>query len=274
MSSAQPPRLFDPDALAAFQERAQRRSGIPFLTERCAEDLAERIQDVNRRFGRVALVGPLDWREAVTAALPPAKRFETFEHLSAPSGEGFDLVVSLLHIQSVDDVGGLMRGLRAMLRPDGLFIGALAGGQSLVELRAALYAVDTKRLGSPAPRIHPMIEVRAAAQLLGHAGFAIPVTDSDRFTVRYRSLSTLLGDLRDAGLSNALAARLRAPLPRGAWRALEQHLRPAPGEPMPVSWEIVWMTGWAPHASQQKPLVPGSAKMPLNAALRAVRDGE
>ncbi len=276
MAQTQPTRLFDASTLARFQARAKARAGAapPFLIKRCAEDLAERMQDVNRSFQRMALVGPLDWRAAITDALPPSKRPERFDHLETPSGEDYDLVVSLLHIQSVDDVGGVMRGIRAMLKPDGLFIGAVVGGESLTELRGALYAVDTERRGSPAPRVHPMIEVRAAAQLLGHAGLAIPVSDSDRFTVRYRSLSTLLADLRDVGLSNALASRERKALPRSTWRALEEHLRPSPGEPMPVSWEIVWMTGWAPHASQQKPLAPGSAKMPLNAALRAVRDGE
>ncbi len=276
MVQTQPTRLFDEDALARFQARAKARLGSepPFLIARCVEDLADRMQDVNRIFARVALVGPLDWRAAINTNLPPSERPERFDHLEMPSGDDYDLVISLLHIQSVDDVGGLMRGIRAMLKPDGLFIGAVIGGVSLTELRGALYAVDTERLGSPSPRVHPMIEVRAAAQLLGHAGLAIPVSDSDRFTVRYRSLSTLLSDLRDVGLGNALASRARKALPRAAWRALEERLRPAPGEPMPISWEIVWMTGWAPHESQQKPLKPGSAKMPLNTALRAVRDGD
>ena len=260
--------------LARARVRAQRRGGaVPFLIERCVADLSERLQDVNRTFGRACLVGPLDWRDAITAALPDPKRPAVFDWSEEPVGLDYDLVVSLLHLQSVEAVGPWMQGVRGMLRPDGLFIAAIIGGTSLSGVRQALYAVDTAARGAPSPRIHPMIEVRAAAQLLGHAGLAIPVTDSDRFTVRYRDLRTLAADLRDLGLGNALAARDTAPAPE-LLRELDRALRPAPGEPVPVQWEIVWMTGWAPHESQQKPLPRGSAKTPLAAALRAIRDAE
>ena len=265
--------LFDAAAQSLARERARRRQARarPFLLERAVEDLSERLQDVNRTFGRACLVGPFDWRDAVTSALPEAKRPDVLDWQAEPGGEGYDLVISLLHLQSVEAVGPWMRGVRAMLEPDGLFIACLVGGQSLSELRHALYAVDTDALGAPAPRVHPMIEVRAAAQLLGHAGLAIPVTDSDRFTVSYRDLRTLAGDLRDLGLGNTLAARKRAPQP-GLLRALEKQMRDGDA-PVPVSWELVWMTGWAPHSSQQKPLKPGSAKVGLNSALKAIRDG-
>ena len=265
--------LFDPAARARAVARARRRQvrGQPFLLERAAADLAERLLDVNRTFSNACLIGPFDWRNAVLARLPEAKRPARFDWREEPGGEGFELVVSLLHLQSVEAVGPWMRGARAMLVPDGLFLACLVGGQSLSELRQALYAVDTEALGAPSPRVHPMIEVRAAAQLLGHAGLAIPVTDSDRFTVRYRDLRTLAGDLRDLGLGNTLAARRTVPMP-GLLRALEARMRDGDA-PIPVSWELVWMTGWAPHASQQTPLPPGSAKTPLNAALRRIRDG-
>ncbi|WP_298915810.1 hypothetical protein [uncultured Algimonas sp.] len=278
MSRAQatPTALFDATAQAQRVARARRRQAAtgerPFLLQRCLEDLSERLQDVNRNFARACLVGPFDWRDAVMDTLPPGK-IGALDWREDPGGTDHDLVISLLHLQSVNAVGGWMQGVRAMLAPDGLFVAALIGGTSLTELRQALYAVDTDALGSPAPRIHPMIEVRAAAQLLGHAGLAIPVTDSDRFTVRYRELATLAGDLRDLGLTNALNDRVRSHVP-GLARTLEDRLRPAPGEPMPLSWEIVWMTGWAPHESQQKPLAPGSAKRGLNEALRRIRDEE
>ena len=118
-----------------------------------------------------------------------------------------------------------------------------------------------------------MIEVRAAAQLLGHAGLAIPVTDSDRFTVYYRKVETLAGDLRDLGLTNALTDRGRR-VSASMIRDIETALRPVPDEAMPISWEIIWMTGWVPHESQQKPLKPGSARMGLNDALKSIRDGQ
>ena len=272
MSRPQAP-LFDADAQARHISRARARAsrGTPFLLQRAAFDLSERLQDVNRTFSNACLVGPLDWRDAVRDALPEAKRPAAFDHREAPGGEGYDLVVSLLHLQSVEAVGPWMRTARAMLVPDGLFVACLVGGSSLTELRQALYAVDTEHIGAPSPRVHPMIEVRAAAQLLGHAGLAIPVTDTDRFTVSYRRLETLAADLRDLGLSNALAARSKRPAP-GLLRELEGRLR---GEDnlFGITWELVWMTGWAPHKSQQKPLKPGSAKTPLNAALKAIRDG-
>ncbi|MGB3456687.1 MAG: hypothetical protein WBG08_11350 [Litorimonas sp.] len=272
-SQAQPPTaLFDARAQAQRIARARRRQdrGTPFLLERAVDDLSERLQDVNRIFDRACLVGPFDWRDAVTEALPPGK-IGTLDWRETPGGEAYDLVVSLLHLQSVNAVGGWMQAVRSMLVPDGLFLACLVGGETFSGLRQALYAIDTQAHGAPSPRIHPMIEVRAAAQLLSHAGLAIPVTDSDRFTVHYRRLETLVADLRDLGLSNALTDRRKAPSP-GLLRDLETALRPAPGQPVPVQWELVWMTGWAPHESQQKPLKPGSAKVGLNSALKAIRD--
>jgi len=270
-----PVTLFDETTQSLRVVRARRRQAktTPFLLDRVIDDLSERVQDVNRTFARACLIGPFDWREQIMASLPAAKQFKTFDHREAPGGENYDLVISLLHIHSLNAVGGWMQASRGVLVPDGLFLACLIGGISLTELRHALYAIDTETHGAPTPRIHPMIEVRAAAQLLGHAGLAIPVTDSDRFTVHYRKIETLAGDLRDLGLTNALTDRDRRISPR-LRDDIETALRPAPGQPMAVSWEIVWMTGWVPHESQQKPLKPGSAKMGLNDALKSIRDGQ
>lgn len=268
--------LFDETAQSARIARARKRQvrHTPFLIERVIEDLCERLLDIKRPFAQACLVGPFDWREQIMATLPDVTKIAAFDWSQSPqkreSGEQYDLVISLLDIQSLNAVGGWMQAIRTMLVPDGLFIASLIGGGSLNELRHALYAIDTDRTGSPTPRIHPMIEVRAAAQLLGHVGLALPVTDSDRFTVHYRQIATLANDLRDLGLTNALMDRTKTPAPR-LIADTESHLRPAPGEPMPVSWEIVWMTGWAPHDSQQKPLKPGSAKVGLNTALKSIR---
>jgi len=266
--------LFDEAAQFARNSRARKRQarGTPFLIQRVIDDLCDRLLDVKRPFPRACLIGPFDWRRDILAGLPDASKIGLFDWAETPQGGDYDLVISLLHLQSVNTVGGWMQGVRAMLVPDGLFIASLIGGASLSELRHALYAIDTDRTGSPTPRIHPMIEVRAAAQLLGHVGLALPVTDSDRFTVHYRQVQTLTADLRDLGLTNVLRDRSAQAAP-SLLTDIETQLRPAFGEPMPISWEIVWMTGWAPHDSQQKPLKPGSAKVGLNAALRAVRDG-
>lgn len=270
MSSAQA-TLFDDTALAQRVARARKRQSraTPFLLERVIEDLQDRLLDVNRNFDRACLIGPFDWRDQVKSDLP-SEKLGTLDWREDPAGEGYDLVISLLHLQSVNAVGGWMQGVRSMLKPDGLFIACLIGGETFSGLRRTLYAIDTEAHGSPVPRIHPMIEVRAAAQLLGHAGLAIPVTDSDRFTAHYRKIETLAADLRDLGLSNALSDRRRAPSPR-LLKDLKAELQPE-GKPVPIQWEIVWMTGWAPHESQQKPLKPGSAKVGLNEALRSIRD--
>jgi hypothetical protein len=278
MAAAQAPTppqaLFDPDTLAQRFDRARRRraksGATPFLTSRVIADLSERLQDIQRTFSHACLIGPLDWRDDVLAALPPEKRPTKFDYAETPKGEDYDLVISLLHLQSIDAVSPWMQAVRAMLLPDGLFIACLVGGNSLTELRQALYAVDTDARSAPTPRIHPMIEVRAAAQLLGHIGLAIPVTDSDRFIVSYRALTTLAADLRDVGLTNALAARDRTPMP-SLLRALKTQMRQG-NEPVSITFELVWMAGWAPHESQQKPLKPGSAKTPLNKALQQIRD--
>lgn len=273
---APPTRLFDENAQAQRIARARKRQrgNLPFLADRAIEDLTDRLQDVNRTFTRACLVGPFDWRDAIFAALPPGK-VETFdwseEPIKMPSRAEYDLVISLLHLQSVNAVGGWMQAVRGMLVPDGLFLAALIGGDSLSGLRQALYAVDTERFGAPTPRIHPMIEVRAAAQLLAHVGLAIPVTDSDRFIVHYRKLETFAADLRDLGLTNALTDRHKVASP-SLLRDLQSQLYTAPDQPAPIQWELVWMTGWAPHESQQKPLERGSAKVGLNEALKAIRD--
>jgi hypothetical protein len=270
---APPTALFDETAqtLRIARARKRQRHGTPFLITRVIDDMAERLLDIKRDFPRACLIGPFDWRELIMAALPDAAKIASFEWQEQPGGADYDLVISLLDLQSINAVGGWMQAVRGMLVPDGLFIASLIGGSSLAELRHALYAIDTDRAGSPTPRIHPMIEVRAAAQLLGHIGLALPVTDSDRFTVHYRKIETLAADLRDLGLTNVLNDRDSRPAPHMI-KDLNAQLRPAPGDPMPLSWEIIWMTGWAPHDSQQKPLKPGSAKVGLNDALRTIRD--
>lgn len=270
--------LFDNNAQALRLERARCRQqqGLPFLAERVIEDLAERLMDVNRTFERVCLVGPFDWRDAVRASLSQQEKIGQFDWSETPPAKdfaksGYDLLISLVHLQSLNHVGGWMQAVRAALVPDGLFLACLIGGNSLTELRQALYRIDTDRLGSPTPRIHPMIDVRAAAQLLAHAGLAIPVTDSDRFTVHYREIPTLVGDLRDLGMTNSLSDRAKRTTPT-LLKDMEAQLRPAGRELIAMTWEIVWMIGWAPHDSQQKPLKRGSAKVGLNEALKQIRD--
>ncbi len=180
--------------------------------------------------------------------------------------ESADLVVSLLSLHEVDDLPGQLVQIRRALRPDGLFLGALAGGGTLAELRDSLLAAETEVSGGAAPRVMPFADVREAGALLQRAGFALPVADVDTITVRYDSMFGLLRDLRAMGATSALAERSRRPARREpVRRAAELYAArhaDADGR-VRATFSIVWLSGWAPHESQQKPLRPGSATASL-----------
>ena len=156
------------------------------------------------------------------------------------------------------------------LRPDGLFIGCLLGGRTLQELREVLLAAEAETTGGVSPRVAPFADLRDMGSLLQRAGFALPVVDSELVTVRYRDLFGLLRDLRAMGWANALTDRRKAPLRRDTLMraaALYAERFADPDSRLRATFEIVWLSGWAPHESQQKPLRPGSAKARLADAL-------
>jgi SAM-dependent methyltransferase len=184
--------------------------------------------------------------------------------------ESFDLAVSALSLQSLNDLPGALLQIRRALKPDGLFLGCLLGGRTLQELRTALAVAETEMSGGISPRIAPFADVRDMGGLLQRAGFALPVADSEPLTVRYASMFALMADLRAMGATNALEMRLRKPPRR------ELFLRAAsvyaerfadPDGRLRATFEMIFVSGWAPHESQQKPLQPGSAKMRLADAL-------
>ncbi|MGL5361285.1 MAG: methyltransferase domain-containing protein, partial [Bosea sp. (in: a-proteobacteria)] len=184
--------------------------------------------------------------------------------------QSLDLAVSLLALQAVNDLPGALIQIHRALRPDGLFIAALLGGQTLHELRQAFLMAETEIEGGASPRVAPFADVRDMGGLLQRAGFALPVTDSETVTVRYSTPLGLLHDLRAMGLTNPLVARRRGFLRRATlMRMLEiyaERFSDADGK-VRATFEIVWLSGWAPHESQQKPLRPGSAKSRLADAL-------
>jgi len=164
--------------------------------------------------------------------------------------------------------------MRQKLQPDGLFLGAVFGGDTLMELRQVFYKTDEALLGGLAPHIYPMASYSQLAGLLSRAGLNQPVVDTDRFTVAYSSLSRMISDLRDLGETNALLSRVPKTLTKTYWSVLEKnyvkHFSRTDGKLL-CSFEILWLTGWAPHESQQKPLKPGSATMKLEDALKNTR---
>ena len=163
-----------------------------------------------------------------------------------------------------------MRQMAKLLKKDGLFIGALFGGNTLTELRQSLYKTDDEILGGASPRVFPMVTHSQAAPLITQAGLNLPVVDMDRFTVTYSRFGTLLSDLRDIGGTNILSNRSPNALTSKYWETLKGHYQDMFGEngKLKASFEILWLTGWRPHESQQKPLKPGSAKMSLSEALK------
>jgi SAM-dependent methyltransferase len=193
------------------------------------------------------------------------------EALPFASGS-FELIVSALSLQWANDLPGVLVQIRRALAPDGLFLAALIGGQTLIELRTAFTAAEAELTGGASPRVAPFADVRDLGGLLQRAGFALPVTDVEPILVRYASMFALLRDLRAMGATNALTERSRVPLRRAVFtRAAEiyaDRFSDSDGR-VRATFEIVWLSGWAPHESQQKPLAPGSARMRLADALNA-----
>ena len=183
----------------------------------------------------------------------------------------YDLILSVLELQSDDAIPDTLMACRKCLKADGLLLIGFLGGDTLTELRQSLYATDQQVFGGATARVFPMVDYSQAAMLLGRTGLALPVVDTDRMNIAYSELSRLIGDLRDLGLTNSLAARDKRPLSRKWLAALTAnymtHFGREDGK-LKATLEILWMTGWSPHESQQKPLKPGSAKMRLSDALQ------
>ena len=190
-----------------------------------------------------------------------------------------DLVVSGLALQFVNDLPGVLIQIRRALKPDGLFVAALLGGETLTELRQSFAAAESEVEGGVSPRVAPFADLRELGALLQRAGFALPVTDVDRVTVRYDNVFDLMHDLRRMGAANALLARRRMPLRRATLVRMAEIYAERFADPdgrLRATFDIVWLSGWAPHPDQQKPLQPGSAKTRLADALgtREISAGE
>ncbi|UZF90348.1 methyltransferase domain-containing protein [Bosea sp. NBC_00550] len=257
--------------------------GYPdFLLQRAAGDLEERLSAVLRQFAIAAdlgtplpVVGPVLAGKAgwflrmAEAEGPGADLLGDLERLPLAAGS-LDLAVSLLALHGVNDLPGALIQIKRALRPDGLFMGCLLGGRTLQELRQALLEAESETTGGVSPRVAPFADLRDLGGLLQRAGFALPVVDSEAVTVRYRDAFGLFRDLRAMGWTNALVARRKAPLRRETLlraAALYAERFADPDGRLPATFEFVWVSGWAPHESQQKPLRPGSAKARLADAL-------
>jgi SAM-dependent methyltransferase len=187
------------------------------------------------------------------------------------SPETFDLAVSALALQFVNDLPGVLAQIRRALKPDGLLLAAMIGGDTLTELRQAFAAAEAELEGGVSPRVAPFADLRDIGALLQRAGFALPVTDVDRIVVRYDSAFALMQDLRRMGATNVLAERRHTPTRRATMLRMAQLYGERFADPngrIRATFEVIWLSGWAPHESQQKPLKPGSAKASLAEAVK------
>ena len=292
-----PPRIFDRALINRRLDRAWTRPGgearADFLLARAAEDLGERLSLVKRRFAvaadfgspgphgalalaaggqadRIVRIAPTEASLGAGAFLPAVGDLERL-----PVADGrLDLAVSLLALQTVNDLPGALIQMRRALRPDGLLVAALVGGDSLTELRQSLTIAESEVLGGASPRVAPFVGVRALGQLAQRAGLALPVVDLDRAVVRYPDIFALIADLRAMGGANALDARSHKPLRREvlarAAALYAERFADADGR-LRATFDLVWLAGWAPHESQPKPLKPGSATTRLADALKGRR---
>src|SRR5580693_6949386 len=278
---AKNPMIFDRALLRHRRRRAAALGPATFLLDRVAGDLAERLATVLRRFELVVDLGtPGDAVRTALACLesvgkivvadvmPDATRGEIVvaaDEEALPFGDAtLDLVVSALALQFVNDLPGVLVQVRRALKPDGLLLAALLGGETLTELRQSFAEAESDIEGGASPRVAPFADLRDLGALLQRAGFALPVTDVDRITVRYDSVFGLMHDLRRMGATNARMAEIYA-----------QRFADDDGR-IRATFEIVWLSGWAPHPDQQQPLKPGSAKARLADALgaREISTGE
>ena len=287
------PLLFDRALHRARLDRAAPAyAAADFLKERAAGDVVMRLETILRRFPVAVDLGARNGHffKALEASDARANIDVLIEaDLSGrmlagrgglrvvadeerlPFGDGtLDLIVSTLSLHWTNDLVGALIQIRRALKPDGLFVGAIFGGATLTELRQCLLAAEAELTDGAAMRVSPFADAIDAAGLLQRAGFALPVADVDRVKVRYSHPLKLLRDLRAMGETSVLLDRSRKPLSRKVlFRAMELYVErfAEPDGKVPATFEIVSVTGWAPHESQQKPLRPGSAKMRLADAL-------
>jgi SAM-dependent methyltransferase len=268
------PTLFDRAMLGARLDRARRGEPVTFLLDRVREDMEDRLQAVTRSFSDMADI----WTPGELLRRALADRFRSIvrvdpdetEALRLPP-ESLDLVVSALAFQFVNDLPGVLAQIRRALRPDGLLLAAMIGGDTLTELRQSFAAAEAECEGGASPRVLPFADLRDVGALLQRAGLALPVTDVDRVVVRYDSAFALMADLRRMGATNILIERRRTPTRRTTLLRMAQiygeRFSDADGR-IRATFDVIWLSGWAPHESQQKPLRPGSAKASLEAAVK------
>ncbi|MEQ8557908.1 MAG: methyltransferase domain-containing protein [Henriciella sp.] len=293
-----PPKLFDRNQVRMHRDRASARyEDYAFLKERESSQLIERLMDTTKTFERALDLGAHDGRAALklvesgrVGAVEAADTSEDFvERMRGAGLEAFrldeeepafesgryDLVTSILSLHWVNDLPGTLVRIREGLKADGLFLGCLFGGGTLAELRSCLIEAETELTGGASARLSPLPGLQDMAGLMQRAGFALPVVDLETVTVRYSNPVKLLHDIRGMGEQAAFAANEKAPrrplsstvLARMSELYAERYSDP--DGKLRATFNVVWLSGWAPHESQPKPLRPGSARHSLADAVKS-----
>ena len=269
------PALFDRALYVRRLARARQAEADP-LSRAAAAELADRLDLINRKFDRVLIIAP-DPRPFAEIVAASGKVGDVHAR-EAPGGDdlelepaSFDAVFDMLDLHAVNDVPGRIAQAARALRPDGLFAACLLAGDSLTELRQSWLAAEDAVLGGASPRVAPMASVRELGGLLQRAGLALPVADLDRTVVRYSDAVALIHEIARLGMGNIMTGRSRLPVSRRLLGAAAEHYHAHFADDdgrVRATLELAWLTGWAPHHSQQQPLKPGSAKARLAEALK------
>lgn len=277
------PNLFDQAALHRNLTRAAANGNLPgFLDDVAATELIDRFASISRKFSNIAIISH-DASRIADAIKPRLTDSGTITDISmlaedrvfldSPDlpAEAFDCIFACPGLEWANDLPGSLTRLRRALKPDGVLLGAMLGGESLHELRASWLQTETVITGGASPRVAPFCDVRDAGGLLQRAGFALPVVDTDRLKVRYDNALALMKDLKALGLSNSLAERHRSLVTPGLLAMVCAHYDQTFADPdnrIRATVQMIYLTGWSPHESQPKPLRPGSAKTRLADALK------
>lgn len=272
----QPPEIFDRRRRRALRERAGRRGVDAFLWDYIASDLAERLEVVTRQFEQILIIGPIaSWQErllqhqegrvtlaALSTGGADADHVEPVDEDRLPyAPESFDLVIAAGTLDSVNDLPGALIQIRRALKPDGLFLGHMFGVGTLATLKSLMLAAEEN---AATPHIHPQIDLRSAADLLSRAGFALPVADQDILTVRYSDWRSVVGDVRDAGIGNALAGQRRF-AGRNFLSRLDAEWARRSNQDGKIEeyFAHLYLSGWAPSSQQPRPAKRGSGDVSL-----------
>ena len=271
-------QIFDAQRRKILQLRAARRrarlKAPQFILDHIAQDMADRLLMIKRRFNKALLIAPDGFETLIQPYLHPdkipASLIRTPLSQLGPTlkgTSGFDLIILCLAHHSENNPSGLLKALKVHMVDDGHIMTVCLGGNTLSALRASLYETDQKHFDGIMPRLHPMMDIQGNVQLLAHCGFNLTVGDRDKINVTYKKLSTLIDDLRDIGETYTLNSKRVSNTTRQFWHDVETNIKNE-DKRINIEYDILWASGWTPHHSQQKPLKPGSAKHHLSEAFK------